>query len=118
MDWDRDKERKAGKAMTIGGSIYAIVFMVIWCALAAASGAWFMLIFGLPMLGFVIFRLAFMLKKSKQKPVDPWEQAEHPRQADGYTTFTQNTRDGFCPYCGEEVKAGFAFCPKCGRKLQ
>ena len=39
MDWDRDKERKAGKAMTIGGSIYAIVFMGIWCALAAASGA-------------------------------------------------------------------------------
>ena len=118
MDWDRNKERKAGKAMSIGGSIYAIVFMVIWCAIAAASGAWFMLIFGLPMLGFVIFRLVVLIKKSRQKPEDPWEQAERPRQSGSYTTFTDHAGDSFCPFCGAEIKGSFTFCPKCGRRLQ
>ena len=39
MEWNRDKERKAGKAMSIGGNIYAVVFFVIWCVIAVAMGA-------------------------------------------------------------------------------
>ena len=114
MDWDRNKERKAGKALGIGGSIYAIVFMVVWCGIAAAMGAWFMLIFGIPMLGFMIFRLAVMIQKSKEKPKDPWEQAYQPRQS---CPSDPDREDGFCPYCGEKVEGQFTFCPKCGRRL-
>ena len=30
---DRDTERKAGKAMTLGMSVFALVFSLIWCAM-------------------------------------------------------------------------------------
>ena len=112
MEWNRDKERKAGKAMSIGGNIYAVVFIVIWCVIAVAMGAWFMLIFGLPMLGLAIFRLVVMVQKSKQKPQDPWEQAEHP-----WTMPPRSENGKFCPYCGKELQDGFTFCPQCGRRL-
>lgn len=115
MEWDHDQERKAGRAMSIGGSIYAIIFIVIWCAIAIGMGAWFMLIFGLPMLGFAIFRLAVMLQKSKKKPQDPWEQAEQSREPRTAAQGTANSK--FCPYCGNELGEVFAFCPKCGRRL-
>ena len=115
MEWDRDRERKAGKAIGIAGSIYAIVFIIIWCAIAIGMGAWFMLIFGLPMLGFVIFRLVVMLQKSKQKPRDPWEQTTQTQEP---WTAPQRSENGkFCPYCGKELSEDFAFCPKCGRRL-
>ena len=114
MDFDREKRRKAGKAMGIGVSIYSIVFMVVWCGIAAAMGAWFMLIFGLPMLGFLIFRLAFMLKKSKApQQKEPWEQPDRPQST--YETATR--KDGFCPYCGRTLEEDFSFCPACGRRL-
>ena len=119
MDWDRDKERKAGKAMGIGASIYAVIFAVAWNVIAAASGGGFMLIFGLPFLGFMIFRLVILLKKSKaEKPADPWEQTQQPRSYTVNPEPQRRSEDGFCPYCGEEVKAGFTFCPKCSRRLQ
>ena len=57
MSWDRESERKAGKSMAIGGSVFGIVFILIWCITAASMGAGIMLLFGLPMLGFMIFRL-------------------------------------------------------------
>ena len=80
MDWDREKERRAGKVVGIGSSVYAVIFALVWNVLAAATGAYFMLIFGLPFLGFMIFRLVVLLKKSKPKSQDPWEQAEAPPQ--------------------------------------
>lgn len=112
MEWNRDKERKTGKAMGIGTSIFALVFIVIWCITAAGMGAWFMLIFGLPMLGFMIFRLAVILRNTKETPKEPWEQPEQPR-SDSYRTSTQK----FCPYCSKELETDFVFCPICGRRL-
>jgi hypothetical protein len=116
MAWNRDKERKAGRAIGIGSSIYGIVFVIIWCALAAGSGAWFMLIFGVPMLGFMIYRLVMILKQTK-KTEDPWDRPQEPPR---YTTCTAEPRSstaGYCPYCGGEVTGSFAYCPACGRKL-
>lgn len=115
MDWNRERERNAGRAMGIGGSIYGIVFIVIWCAIAAGMGAWFMLIFGLPMLGFMIFRLVVMLQKGKKKPQDPWDQTAQPREH--WTPAQKTHSDKFCPYCGKELNEDFVFCPTCGRRL-
>ena len=117
MSWDRDKERKAGKAMTVGSCIYGIVFVVIWCAIAAAMGAWFMLLFGIPFLGFMIFRLVICVRKmnEQKREADPWEQQTRPREP--VYDSGAGREGGFCPYCGEEVKGGFVFCPKCGRRL-
>ena len=113
---DREKERKAAKALGIGTSIYTIIFMVVWCGIAVAAGAWFMLIFGIPMLGFMIYRAVMVAKANrKQKERDPWEQSDRT-----YSAWTPNpaaAQDGFCPYCGRERSPDFVFCPKCGRRL-
>jgi len=66
MGWNRESERTAGKTMAIGGCVFAIVFILFWCAAAASMGAGIMLIFGLPMLGFMVFRLGVLLRKAKE----------------------------------------------------
>ena len=113
MSWDRESERKAGKTMAVGGSIFAIVFVLIWCAAAASVGAGIMLIFGLPMLGFMIFRLSVLLRKSKaeKQSAEPWDPP-----ADRERSQTQTGGQDFCPYCGSRMETEFVFCPKCGRR--
>ena len=115
-NWDREQERKAGKAMGIGMNIFAISFVIIWCLTALVIGAGFMLIFGLPMLGFLCFRLAVLLKKHKaeQSPREPWDQ---PDRTSAYWESSQRQTGSFCPYCGMEIQSNFAFCPKCGRRI-
>ena len=114
MAWDREKEKKAGKAMTIGSSIYGLVFSIAWCCIAAAMGAGIMLVFGIPFVIFMIYRLFVLIQYTKedskptQKEVDPWD-----RPAESSTAAAGS---GFCPYCGRAVEADFAYCPSCGRK--
>lgn len=117
MAWDREKERKAAKNMGIAGSIFVVIFGIGWCLIALSMGAGFMLIFGIPFVGFAAYRLGVMLKLSKEeaagtapkKEVDPWDRPQDPpaSQAGG----------DFCPYCGFRLQSGFEFCPKCGRRL-
>ena len=116
MAWDREKEKKAGKALTIGTCIYGLVFSVAWCAIALAMGAGFMLIFGIPFALFMGYRLYVVLqitkdeeRKSPPKEVDPWDRPAPERSASG-------TANGFCPYCGRTVETDFSYCPSCGRK--
>lgn len=114
MRHDRDRERKAAKNMTIGTSIFGIVFLVIWTAIAPS----FMKLFGLAGLALMIYRLYVMLqlaKEEEQKPrkeLDPWERPviDQPPQS-------APSGNGFCPYCGRNVEESFEFCPKCGRRL-
>ncbi len=116
MAWDREKERKAGKNLTVASHIFGILFMIFWCIMAISMGAWFMGLFGLPMLGLMIYRLVVMLrlsgeeeKKEPPKSADPWDrpQEKPKRQTEG---------GRFCPYCGSSLQEDFAFCPKCGRR--
>ena len=114
MAWDRDKERKAGKAMTLGSCIFGLIFAIFWCLMALAMGARFMLIFGIPFVGMMIYRLYVILQLSKEEPkqepkkeVDPWDR---PAQQE------RPTGNGYCPYCGSPVQESFDYCPKCGRK--
>lgn len=121
MAWDRDKEKKAGKAMTMAGCIYGVVFMLFWCGVVAAMRVWIFLLFGLFGLGMSIYRLYICIQISKEdkakqqkREADPWERpaiSEGPRQE------ASSAGSGFCPYCGGSVQEAFAFCPKCGRKL-
>ena len=113
MDWDREKERKAGKAWHLGASVVALIFGIFWCLAALSMGAGFMLIFGIPFVGLLAYRLVMVAKygdrQSKQPPrqeEDPWERQERPDV------------NGFCPYCGSSVEDTFEFCPMCGRKLK
>ena len=112
MDWE--KQRKAGKHMTIGMAVFQIVFAVIWCLLVAAMRVWIMLLFGLVFLIAAIYRLVILLQMTREdkkppRPRDPWEQPrQNPPEASG----------SFCPYCGAAVEGKFAYCPSCGRKLR
>ncbi len=115
MAWDREKEKKAGKAMTVGSSVFGVVFSVFWCIMAAAMGGWFMLFFGIPFTGMMIYRLYVCLqyareekKEPSHKEADPWDRPAPQSTQSG---------NGYCPYCGAPAQEGFAYCPKCGRKL-
>lgn len=115
MAWDRDKERKAGKAMTIGSCVFGLIFSIVWCILAWSMGAGFMLIFGIPFVGMMAYRLYVLLQMGKDEPKqskenDPWERPAQPR--------TESTGSCYCPYCGSVVQPEYEFCPKCGRRLK
>ena len=121
MVWDREKEKKAGKAMTIGSCIYGVVFSVVWNILAVSMGAGFMLLFGIPFLIFMVYRLYVCIqiakedKKSPQKELDPWER---PAISQTARQEPDNSSNSFCPYCGTTLQSDFRFCPKCGRWLE
>lgn len=121
MDWDRDQERKAGKAMTIGSCVFGLVFSIFWCIMAASMGAGIMLIFGIPFVCLTAYRLYIMLKLSKKedrKPTvidaEPWEIPDRTSTGTGYTPPAGGS--GYCPYCGGSIQESFEYCPKCGRK--
>jgi len=118
MNWDREKEKKAGKAYHVGFSVFGLVFAIFWCIAAASMGAGIMLIFGIPFVGLMAFRLVMISKHGDSSPksktttqADPWEQQTPHRRENG-------SGNGFCPYCGSGVEESFAYCPKCGRNLQ
>lgn len=120
MAWDRDKERKVAGSYHIGMSVFGLVFAIFWCCAAAAMGAGFMLIFGIPFVGMMIFHLVTsikMMQKEKSKSAaDPWERPtaeQKPPQPD----VAGSSANGYCPYCGSATNETFQFCPKCGRRL-
>lgn len=119
---DREKERKAGRAMGIGACLFSILFILVWCVMAAAMGAWFMLLFGVPFLGLMIYRLVICIRLTqKEKAVEPWEQEDRhlsavtPRK--GAESFGGSAA-GYCPYCAQPCQDDFSFCPKCGRRIR
>ena len=120
MAWDRDKERKIAGSYSIGISIFGLVFAIFWCCAAASMGAWFMLIFGIPFVGMMIFRLVTsikMMQKGKGKSsADPWDRPAAEQTLSKSDAFDSST-NGYCPYCGSAVHETFQFCPKCGRRL-
>lgn len=118
---DRDTERKAGKAMTLGMCVFSLLFALFWCALVYSMGAWFMLIPGVLFVGITAYRLVICLKlsredkeKQQKKPnaPDPWDRPQSPSSS---LPPQEGTR--FCPYCGASLEPQFVFCPKCGRRL-
>ena len=116
MAWDREQEKKAGKAMSIGSCVFGLVFAIFWCIAAASMGAWFMLIFGIPFVGMMAYRLYVISQYAKEdsapaKETDPWDRPSAPEAP------KQPAPGGgrFCPYCGGELQKNFAYCPTCGR---
>ena len=115
MAWDREKERKAAKTYHIGVMVFALIFVAIWCVAAVAMGAWFMVLFALPMVGILVFRMGMALKQDqKTKSSEPWEQ---PDRQPTWEQPRQREDSKFCPYCGAPRQEDFEFCPKCGRRL-
>ena len=116
---DRDTERKAGKAMALGMSVFLLVFSLIWCAVVYAMGVWFILIPGLFFVGLSGYRLVILWKLSREDPKKPPQDRPEPWTKPDVTPPRQPAGEGsrFCPYCGEPLEPKFTFCPKCGRRL-
>ena len=116
MAWDRNEERKLAGSYRIGATIFGLVFAIFWCCAAVAMGAWFMLIFGIPFVGMMVFQLVVSIRimKKEKKSDDPWERPtagrEPPRQTD-------SGGSGYCPYCGAAITEAYQFCPQGGRCL-
>ena len=117
---DRDQERKLAGSYRVGVTIFGMVFAIFWCCAAAAMGAWFMLIFGIPFVGMMVFQLVLSIKimKQERRRDDPWDRGTtngEPPVRPGQQTGSGGS--GYCPYCGGEIAKNFEFCPKCGRRL-
>ena len=118
MNWDREQEKKAGKAFHLGFSVFGIVFAVVWCIAAVSMGAGFMLIFGLPFVALMVFRLVVIRKHSGGSSKSKTTQYEDPWECPQPTAQGSEQKNGYCPYCGSSVEESFSYCPKCGRSLQ
>ncbi len=114
------------------GSIFGIVFGIIWTCGAASIGApGFFLLFGVAFIGIGVVNAVYSFKNatgenrysdfdivdSDEEP-DPLDERfgrqpdnEVPPQAGETGTFA------YCPYCGARLGEGFAFCGKCGKAL-
>lgn len=117
MNWDRETERKAGKAYHLGSSLFGILFAVAWCMIAASMGAWPMLLFGIPFVGLMVFRTVMGVKhmdaektRQSQAEQEPWNRPEESQRP------AVEAKNGFCPYCGSSLEESYVFCPYCGRK--
>lgn len=114
MEWDRNKEKKAGKAMHLSGCIYGLLFSLFWCGIVLWQGAYIMLIPGLFFVGMMAARLYACIQYTKsgkesprrQQETDPWERP----------AASTDPSAGYCPYCGRTIQEDFEFCPKCGRR--
>ncbi len=115
MGWNREKDRRAGRNVSIAASVFGLIFAIFWCVTAAAMDAGFMLIFGIPFAAFMGCRLVLCLRLAgkKDRP-EPWEQPDRPQQTPRQPSAASRA---FCPYCGEALQDTFAFCPRCGRRL-
>lgn len=114
MSWDRDKERKAAKNMSIASCVFGILFLLVWCAIAPS----FMKLFGLFGLGMMIYRLylCIQLAKEEKAPKEELEPWDRPSISSASSPETPVSSGKFCPYCGFQLQQGYEFCPKCGRR--
>jgi len=104
---------------SLATSIFAVIFGLIWTAVAASlmggAGILGLLfpLFGLCFVGLGIYRCVLLYRSvSGEEPLTLLEihddkQDEQPAKSGGK----------FCPYCGQALQEDFRFCPGCGRQL-
>ena len=108
------------------GSICAVVFGLIWTAMASQISLVFSL-FGVVfvILGIVqfIYNLHNARSDNRFSEFEITEDGEEhdPLDRKHGMSSTSTPREGavhYCPYCGKELKEDYNYCPQCGRKLE
>ena len=119
-----------GPSMQSGiGSVFAVIFGIIWCIGAAQIGA---------PVPFVLFGVIFIIVAAVQAYIgfhnatseNRWsayditdeEEEVDPLHAKYGRTEEQilqekDTKGGYCPYCGAKAEEDYAYCRRCGKKL-
>ena len=92
------------------GSLFAVVFGIVWMVSAAKSGAptpfvLMGLVFVVIAGSNVIISLMNATGENRFSLYDITEEEERP------------TETAFCPYCGAKAEKDYAFCRSCGKKL-
>lgn len=120
------KPGRGPSAMGALGSIFCVVFGIIWTGIAASSGApIFFPLFGIAFTIMGIVQAVYHFKNATGKNrFSEWDITEDGEEGDPlgnrFVCSDPQPReegDSFCPYCGTAVKSGFRFCPKCGKEL-
>lgn len=122
------KPGRGPSKMAAVGATFVAIFGVFWCILAAVLGAWFMIPFGLVVVGMAIYHAVYNAHNATAEDrysvidiVDSDEESDPLNEKYGRKIYHENTTSGtsvdFCPYCGKPVAGDFDFCPKCGKQL-
>ena len=126
-----------GPSMMSGiGSIFVIVFGIIWVIIAFSMGSrvggigLIFPLFGVLLVGMAVVQAVYHFKnatsENRYSAFDITEDGEEsdPLNERFGTSGKQNTASSFqstksiyCPYCGVKLETGFAFCNQCGKKL-
>lgn len=115
------------------GSLFAVVFGIVWMVSAAKSGAptpfvLMGLVFVVVAGSNAIFSFYNATGENRYSMYDITEDGEEPDPLEGVlgkTTEPEETKEGavpktetaFCPYCGAKAEKDYAFCRSCGKKL-
>lgn len=120
------KPGRGPSRMGMVGSIFAAIFGVFWCIMAASIGAGVMVPFGLIFIGLAVYSAIYNYRNATGKNryslfdiVDAGEEEDplNEQIARHVNTGTPDTGIAFCPYCGFSINSDFEYCPKCGKKL-
>lgn len=115
------------------GSLFAVVFGIVWMVSAAKSGAptpfvLMGLVFVVIAGSNVIISLMNATGENRFSLYDIAEEGEEPDPLEEMLNKNEKTaaqkeeeerptETAFCPYCGAKVEKDYAFCRSCGKKL-
>ena len=114
------------------GSVFAIVFGIIWTGMAAYMGApFFFPLFGLVFIGMGVVNAVYNFKnatsKNRYSSFDITEDGEEPDPLNARFSGADSEENAapaepssdaaYCPFCGEKLEKGYSYCPKCGSRL-
>ena len=127
-----------GPSMMSGiGSVFAIIFGIIWVVMAfgmggMAGGGIFSIfpLFGIVFIGIAVVNAVYHFKNATGEnrystfditedgeEIDPLqERFGKTGQSDGAGSL-QSAKSIYCPYCGAKAETGYAYCNRCGKKL-
>ena len=115
--------------MGAAGAAAAGIFGVIWIVAAVQMGAPAVFpLFGLVFIGIAVMQAVYHFKNATGKErysvvdivdsnAEPDPLAQRFGGEAGAPPADAGEAAGFCPYCGAEAEAGFAYCKKCGKRL-
>lgn len=111
------------------GSVFGVIFGVIWTLLAASMGApALFVLFGVVFIGMGIVQASYHFHnatgENRYSTFDITEEGEEsdPLQEhfgrENPSEKAPQAAGGYCPYCGAKTEQEYRFCRKCGKRIE